>query len=301
MGLGLQILERADVGFEWIRHGGTIPQVRQKWWLWRFQGLVILVRACPKVGDGVELQCVVRGFVVPRLRQAAWALAATLEQSGQRKEGNHMTIPENINDRVNWAIGFAWNITICKIANGEIKINKEASLQMHYSSILKTVLDIIKFASADRIDIELETEVIIERKRYLIDILLTYKNGIVSTKHSIELKCYKTFASSGRRRGGSDIFMREVYRDIYNSELYSQHKFTDYTTCLILTDYSNFIAPRSKETKNWNYDISQGHSFSGGHFTTSVGGKEVDFKLRGTYEFDWQKNGDYWGAIIRPK
>jgi len=212
-----------------------------------------------------------------------------------------VTVPENLNDRVNWAIEFAWNITICKIACGKIKINKEASLQMHYSLNLKTVLDLIKFSPKDRVEIELETAVIVEGKTYIIDILLTYTDGIVSKKHSIELKCYKEFASSGGKRGASDIFMKDVYLDIYYSELYLQHKFADYTTCLILTDYSNFINPKSKKTKNWDYDISQGHSFTGGHFTTSIGGRDVDFRLRETYEFIWQKNGDYWGTILRPK
>ena len=31
-----------------------------------------------------------------------------------------MTIPENISDRVTWAIEFAWNITVNKIVNEEI-------------------------------------------------------------------------------------------------------------------------------------------------------------------------------------
>ena len=212
-----------------------------------------------------------------------------------------MTIPEKINDRVNWAIEFAWNITICKIVSEEIKINKEASLQMHYSTILKTVLDLIKFSPKDRIDIELETTVKIENKPYIIDILLTYTDGIVSEKHSIELKCYKTFSSSGGKRGANDIFMKDVYLDIYYSELYLQHKFAHQATCLILTDYPNFINPKSKKTKNWDYDISQGHSFTGGHFTTSIGGKEVDFKLSKTYKFDWQKNGNYWTTILKPE
>jgi len=212
-----------------------------------------------------------------------------------------MTIPENISDRVNWAIEFAWNITICKIVSEEIKINKEASLQMHYSTILKTVLDLIKFSPKDRVEIELETTVNIEGKFYIIDILLTYTNGILSEKHSIELKCYKKFSSSGGKRGANDIFMKDVYLDIYYSELYLQYQFANYATCLILTDYLNFINPKSKKTKNWNYDISQGHSFNGGHFTTSIGGKEVDFKLRKMYEFNWQKSGNYWGTILRPK
>ncbi len=211
-----------------------------------------------------------------------------------------MSIPKPIRDRVSWAIAFAWHITVDKIVNGEIRVNKEASLQMQYSSTLKTVLDLIRFSPSDRIEIELETTVSIECKPYIIDILLTYTDGLISEKHSIELKCYKTISSSGGKRGASDIFMHSVYLDIYYSELYMQHKFADHTTCLILTDYVNFVHPKHKKTKNWQYDISQGHSINGGHYTTSIGGKNVDFNLTNAYRFNWLRNGSYWTALVQP-
>lgn len=212
-----------------------------------------------------------------------------------------MTTPKHISERVSWAIEFAWNITVDKIVNGEVKINKEASLQMHYSTILKTVLDLIKFSQTDRIEIELETTVKVGTKSYIIDILLSYTDGNIFEKHSIELKCYKTIASSGGKRGAGDIFMHSVYLDLYYSELYLAYKFADKATCLILTDYENFVNPKSKKTKNWAYDISQGHRFTGGHFTTSIGGKKVDFNLTKTFNFDWVKNGNYWTALLRPE
>lgn len=95
--------------------------------------------------------------------------------------------------------------------------------------------------------------------------------------------------------------MKDVYLDLYYSELYLQHKHAHQSTCLILTDYENFISPRSKKTKNWTYDISQGHSFTGGHFTTGIGGKDIDFILKEKYSFDWQKRGGYWAAMLRPQ
>lgn len=212
-----------------------------------------------------------------------------------------MTTPKYISDRVTWAIDFAWSIAVDKIVNEEIKVNKEASLQLHYSSILKTVLDLIKFSPKDRIEIELETTKKVGSKPYIIDILLSYTDGKISEKHSIELKCYKTITSSGGKRGASDLFMHGVYLDIYYSEIYLEHGFADYATCLILTDHSNFINPKSKKTKNWTYDISQGHSFTGGHFITSIGGKSVDLILTKTYKFNWQQNGDYWTTVLRPE
>lgn len=212
-----------------------------------------------------------------------------------------METPKNLSERVSWAIEFAWNITIEKIVNGELRVNKEASLQLHYSAILKSVLDLIKFSPTERIEIELETTVKVDAKPYNIDILIFYSDGNINEKHSIELKCYKTLSSSGGKRGAGDIFMHGVYVDIYYSELYLKHSFANHTTCLILTDYKNFIHPKSKKTKNWNYDISQGYYLKGGCFNTSIGGKMVDFKLTGTYKFDWTQNGEYWSTILRPE
>lgn len=213
-----------------------------------------------------------------------------------------MKIPENIRERISWAIEFAWIITIDKIVHGEIKVNKEASLQMQYSSILKTVLDLIKHTPVERIEIELETTVKIGAKSYIIDIVINFSDGIsISEKHSIELKCYKTLASSGNKRGAGDIFMKDVYKDLFYSELYVKYKCVNHATCLILTDYKNFIYPKSKLTKNWIYDISQGHSLNGGHFTTAVGGKNIDFELSNNYTFDWTNHGSYWSTIIRPE
>jgi hypothetical protein len=212
-----------------------------------------------------------------------------------------METPKNLSERVSWAIEFAWSITIEKIAYGEIKINKEASLQLHYSANLKSVLDLIKFSPTERIEVELETTVKVGAKPYIIDILILYSDGIINEKHSIELKCYKTLSSSGGKRGAGDIFMHGVYTDIYYSEIYLKYNFADHTTCLILTDYKNFIHPKSKKTKNWTYDISDGFILKGGNFDTSIGGKKVDFKVSGTYKFDWTKSGEYWSTILRPE
>lgn len=216
-------------------------------------------------------------------------------------ENYFCTIPKEISDRVNWAIELAWNITVCKIVDGEISVNKEASLQLHYSVILKAVLELIKFSPTERVDIKLETGVTIEEKPYIIDILLEYEDGTERKRHSIELKCYKSITSSEKKRGASDIFMKDVYLDLYYSELYLQYDCAHQSTCLVFTDYENFIRPKSKKTKNWTYDISQGHFLKGRHFNTPIGGKDINFKLRNNYKFDWKERGKYWAALLRPQ
>src|SRR5690606_2309893 len=198
-------------------------------------------------------------------------------------------IPEDIDEKIKWIIDFSWSICLNKIQNQEIKVNKEASLQLQYANILKQTLYLVKFAPDERFEIELESSYFINKKQIIADIVIEYKNSEISKKHAIELKFYKTFASSGGKRGAGDIFMCSVYKDLYYSELYIDNKNVDFVTCLILTDYSNFINPKSKDSKNWDYDISDNTLTQAKIYDTSIGGKKIYFELKNRYLFKWEK------------
>jgi len=211
-----------------------------------------------------------------------------------------MDIPINIRERVSWAIEFAWRITLHKICNDEIQVNKEASLQLHYSSILKDILGLIKFSHQEKFSLQLESTAKVLERPFIIDILLCYSNSEVSEKHAIELKFYRTLAASGKNRGANDIFMYAVYYDLYITEQYIKFRQADLTTCLILTDYENFVNPKRKTSKNWTYDISHDFKVSPNRFTTPIGGKSVDFSLDLGYHFIWTKQGNFWSTLLRP-
>jgi hypothetical protein len=211
-----------------------------------------------------------------------------------------MEIPISIRNRVSWAIKFSWDIVQLKIGNDEIRVNKEASLQLYYASILKEVLSLLKFSPIEQFYVELEASVTVSNKPYLIDILVSYSDSEVSEKHAIELKCYRTLAASGKNRGANDIFMHSVYVDLHLTEQYVAAGVADLTTCLILTDYQNFVLPKKKTSKNWTYDISHDYQLVANRFTTPIGGKSVDFNLHKNYHFLWTKQGNYWSTILRP-
>ena len=211
-----------------------------------------------------------------------------------------MQIPFTIRDRVAHAIEFAWQIVLNKAGKGEIRVNKEASLQLYYSSILKDTLDLFKFSSDEQFYIELEVSVKPMGKPLIIDVLISYSNRELSEKHAIELKCYKTKASSGNKRGAVDIFMKDVYMDLYYTEQYVLGKVADFTTCLVLTDFKNFISPKKKTAKSWAYDISDNFKVDKGKFSTPIGGKNIEFQLGKSYHFHWVNHDKYWGAMLRP-
>ncbi|MHB8581310.1 MAG: hypothetical protein ACYDA4_15815 [Ignavibacteriaceae bacterium] len=56
-------------------------------------------------------------------------------------------------------LNIAWEICIQKIVNNRISINKEASLQLHYSSIINTLGEIYCTEKEDRFSIELESNI----------------------------------------------------------------------------------------------------------------------------------------------
>lgn len=60
------------------------------------------------------------------------------------------------------------------------------------------------------------------------------------------------------------------------------------TFFLAMTDYQNFVFPKDKTAKYWDYDISDGFELSGPKdLRTPIGGKEVNIHIENTYHFDW--------------
>lgn len=207
-------------------------------------------------------------------------------------------IPLLIKDRIFWAVSFSWDICLLKIKEGEVKINKEASLQLQYSSILKGVLDLIKFNPSERYDIELESSFIINGKCLIADLVINYCCCNVRYTHIIELKFYKTITSLGTKRGAQDIFMCEVYKDLFYCEMYIRENLSDSCSCLILTDFKNFIEPKHKNSKNWAYDISNNHITRVGLYNTPIGGKENNFELMKSHVFKWSCSKEYYSCLI---
>lgn len=103
--------------------------------------------------------------------------------------------------RLNDLLNKAWDICIQKISNQKIIINKEASLQLHYSSIINTLGEIYCTEKDDRFTIELESKY--DKKN--IDICCS----LGSVKAAIELKCFR---KASKRAVDTDMY--DVLKDI---------------------------------------------------------------------------------------
>lgn len=223
----------------------------------------------------------------------------TLSYSFNKEDDRVGIVSEEFVQRVQKCINDAWNILAHKIHGGLISINKEASLQLHYAHVLQQLLPLYIFRHSERVEIELETGVSINGCNRNIDVFVNVLEREETYKIAIEMKCYREYASSGGKRGAFDIFMKDVYVDLYLLEQYVSNSVSDTGVLLIMTDYRGLIYPRIKRGKCWRYDISHGANAKHGLYNTPIGGGEILFNLDGDYEFLWETLGGYYFTLIK--
>jgi len=148
-------------------------------------------------------------------------------------------------------------------------------MQLKYTYILQQLLPMIKFTSEDKIELELETNLITDIGIKTVDIFIKSKDLNEEKTFAIEIKCYKLKTSTGGNRSAQDIFKKDAYYDLFLLEKYCKNKSADHGIGLVMTDYENYIYPKRKDTKSWIFDISQDAKFLGGKLKESIGGKSI--------------------------
>ena len=197
-------------------------------------------------------------------------------------------------ERLRDSISFAWHVFSEKVGSRLIEINKEASMQLQYSYILQQIAPLVCYTKDEHVHIELETGVSVHGKTREIDLVLTGLKGESEHKIAVEMKCYREYASSGGKRGATDIFMKDVYEDLYLLESYCSEAGFNRGIALVMNDLERLVNPKQKHAKCWDYDISQGATAQNQTFTTPIGGKEISFHISKGYHFSWLKKGKFW-------
>jgi len=199
-------------------------------------------------------------------------------------------------ERLRAAISFAWGVFSRKVGAGLISINKEASMQLHYANILSQTLPLVMVNADETSHVELETGVIVEGKSREIDLLVIGVKEQITHRIAIEVKCYRTKAASGGNRGATDIFMKDVYDDLHILERYCDEKKADRGVALVMNDREGFVNPKKKESKCWDYDISNGNVAGPVLLTTQVGSTKspINIYLNRQYKFLWKQYGGFW-------
>lgn len=110
-------------------------------------------------------------------------------------------IPTSKKDRLNFIIDWSWKIFFAKITSGRVKINKESSMQLHYSSILKTIGELFCILPGETFSLELESSY----GRKNLDITCRFDD----VRAAIELKCFRKFSNRAK-----DLDMYDAWVDI---------------------------------------------------------------------------------------
>ena len=202
--------------------------------------------------------------------------------------------PASFSERMRNVVSAAWLIFSRKVGAGLIPINKEASMQLQYAYILRQLLPLIIYSDTEIVELELETGVQTNAGAKEIDILVKGTSSQGEHVIAIEMKCYRTIASSGGTRGAHDIFMKDVYQDLNLLEDYVSLGIAHRGVALVMNDLERFVNPSVKRGKCWDYDISQGNVINGATLTTPIGGKNININLENNYTFNWACIGDMW-------
>ncbi|MCA1793716.1 MAG: hypothetical protein LC660_07565 [Desulfobacteraceae bacterium] len=194
---------------------------------------------------------------------------------------------EQFSERMRAAISLSWVMFSRKVGNELIPINKEASMQLQYAYVLQQLLPLITFHDEEKFDIELETGVRANGRSREIDLLFSGEFGDQKYAIAIEMKCYRTLAASGGKRGATDIFMKDVYEDLHHLEQYISEGIAQEGVALVMNDMERLVNPPRKAAKCWDYDISHGTSFGPIQITTPIGGKKIDMRVKRSFLVFW--------------
>ncbi len=171
-------------------------------------------------------------------------------------------------------------------------------MQLQYAYILQQLLPLMCYHTSETAWLELETGIVINGTIKEIDLLLIghieEKTEGREYKIAVEMKYYKTLASSGGKRGATDIFMKDVYEDLRLLELYCDKGTVNQGVSLVMNELERLVNPKKKTAKCWDYDISQGTKIRDITLNTPIGGKDIHIHLRKAYKFMWQRYGKYW-------
>lgn len=178
-----------------------------------------------------------------------------------------------------------------KINGGRIHMENEASLQLQFAGIIKSVGELFEIHRNEFFSIELEKPVELSDQTFgksgtikaKIDIYCSYTNIATQKVESmaIELKFFK------RKNHREPNNRYDVFADIHNLENYGQ--FADFCYMVIATDHDHYVSQEVYSVDTKDFDIRENAQY--------ISGTELTYRtlvpygdpisLRGSYRFFW--------------
>lgn len=194
-------------------------------------------------------------------------------------------------DRLIRTFDLAYECLRSKINGGRICVDNEASLQLQFASIIKSVGELFEMDREEFFSIELEKAVRLNGEvfgksgsdRAKIDVFFSFTNAVTgeSVSCAVEMKFFK----KKNHREPNNRY--DVYADIHNLESYGT--FADYCFLVVATDHDHYVSQDAYSPDTIDFDFRHGHQYVAGtpatYRTPKPHGPPIT--LHNTYSFEW--------------
>jgi hypothetical protein len=190
----------------------------------------------------------------------------------------------------------AFDLLINKLAFGGLTAKNEASFQLEFGYILKTLGQLYEFRLEDKFHLEFETYINLNDKsvksksnKARVDLLMKYKDNETITKTAIELKFFK----KENHREPNNRY--DVFKDISNLELYKQNGI-DICYFILATDHLHYVNQEKYSIDTADFDFRDKHNYKAGKLLQYKTEKPYgeDLKLNQDYEFNWKHINEFY-------
>lgn len=194
-------------------------------------------------------------------------------------------------ERLDRTFALAYECLHRKINGGRIQVANEASLQLQFAAILKSVGELLEVEREEYFSIELEKSVSSANGVFgksgsnnaKIDILFAFTNVARNEVHrcAVEMKFFQ------RKNHREPNNRYDVFADINNLENYG--KFAERCYMLVATDHDHYVHQAAYKEATAAFDFRDGQSYAGDtrlEYLTEKGyGPPIT--LQGSYNFKW--------------
>lgn len=196
-------------------------------------------------------------------------------------------------DRLVRVFELAYECLSRKINGGRIRVENEASLQLQFAAILKSVGDLLEVERDEFFTIELEKPVVLADRSFgksgsskaKVDVYFSYSNATTKVVRSCAVEM-KFFKKQNQREPNNRY---DVFADIHNLENYGH--IADLCFMVVGTDHDHYVSQAQYSAATSDFDFREGSTYVGGttatYRTAKVYGEPIT--LRGSYPFTWDQ------------
>lgn len=193
-------------------------------------------------------------------------------------------------------VNTAYKLLTHKLAFGGLTAKNEASFQLEFGHILKTLGQLYEFRLVDKFHLEFETYINLTEQsiksksaKARVDLLLKYQDNNTSTKTAIELKSFK------KENHAEPNNRYKVFEDISNLELYRQHDI-DLCYFILATDHQHYVNQDNYSVDTSDFDFRDKKTYTAGkglQYKTKTP-QGPDITLGKDYSFNWDTVNDFY-------